>query len=81
MFEALDRQLARFSPRLRDDLGLTGLESARTASAVADDLRAPGTLDRLLAEDDEVGFPARYEEIPAFQGFMDATRAIQPRRS
>lgn len=75
MFAALDRQLQRFSPRLRDDLGLTPAESQAVASSVAVDLRSVD--HAVLDGDDQVDFLSRYEEVLAFQGFMEATAPVE----
>ena len=77
MFERLDAQLAAFAPRLHDDLGVPPASSGRVASAVASDLRALGPrLVTVLDGDDPVGFSARFEELIAFQSFMDATASL-----
>ena len=72
MFDTLDAQLKRFSPRLRDDLKLTPSESAAVATTIADELTALS----MRADDDPIAFGARCDELTAFQGFMDASQPV-----
>src|SRR5687767_12535083 len=77
MFAKLDKQLATFAPRLRGDLLLSRSASNRVASALAEDLNSLGpALREALADGDPVDFDARYSELIAFQGFMDASQSV-----
>lgn len=76
--EHLDNQMRTWSPRLRDDLGVSLEVSNALATAIASDVRglSPKTRASLLSAT-PVPLKQRVEELVAFQAFMDAAASIK----
>jgi hypothetical protein len=71
-WKKLDDIMRQFSPRLREDLGLTPPTSNSLASAIATEIKAlPGGVLRAIRDEDVVGLGRRLDELAAFEGFMD----------
>ena len=74
----LDEIMRRYSPRLRDDLGLTPPASNYLASAIASEVQAlPRDVLRAIRAEDVVGLHRRIDELVAFEGFMDFASQVQ----
>jgi hypothetical protein len=68
----LDGIMRQFSPRLREDLGLTPEASYSLASTIASEVLAlPREVLREIRDGDVVGLHRRIEELTAFEWFMD----------
>jgi hypothetical protein len=76
----LDDIMRRYSPRLRDDLGLTPPPSNCLASTIASEVQAlPKEVLRAIRDEDVVGLQRRIDELVAFEGFMDFASQVQAR--
>lgn len=74
----LDNIMRRFSPRLRDDLGLTPAASNCLASTIAADVQSlPPEVLRSIRAEDVIGLQRRVDELVAFEGFMDFAAQVQ----
>jgi hypothetical protein len=74
----LDDIMRQFSPRLREDLGLTTPTSNRLASMIAEEVKAlPSEVLRAVRDEDVVGLPRRIEELGAFESFMTFAAQVQ----
>jgi hypothetical protein len=63
--------MRQFSPRLRDDLGLTPPASNCLASTIASEVQAlPRDVLRSIRDEDIIGLRRRIDELVAFEGFM-----------
>ena len=66
-----DNIMRQFSPRLRDDLGLTPPASNCLASTIASEVQAlPRDVLRSIRDEDIIGLRRRIDELVAFEGFM-----------
>jgi hypothetical protein len=67
-----DDIMRKFSPRLREDLGLTPPTSNCLASTIAAEVKAlPKEVLCAIRDEDVVGLQRRIEELGAFERFMD----------
>lgn len=74
----LDSIMQQFSPRLRDDLGLTPPASNFLASTIASEVRTlPYETLRGIRDDDIIGLQRRLDELVAFERFMDFASQVQ----
>jgi hypothetical protein len=70
--------MQQFSPRLRDDLGLTPPASNFLASTIASEVRTlPYETLRGIRDDDIIGLQRRLDELVAFERFMDFASQVQ----
>ena len=74
----LDKQMAAWAPRLRDDLGVSVEASAALATTIARETRALPEAARRTAAGGPVSLRHRLDELVAFQAFMDATGRNAP---
>jgi hypothetical protein len=75
----LDAQLHAFAPSLTREVGLTPEESAKVATTVAADVRfLPPEAKARIGAASPVPLKARFEELVAFQSFMDTARMAGP---
>jgi hypothetical protein len=74
----LDDIMRKFSPRLRDDLGLTPPASNSLASTIASEVQAlPHEVLHAIRDEDIVGLQRRVDELVAFERFMDFVNQVQ----
>ncbi len=74
----LDSIMRQYSPRLRDDLGLTPSVSNSLASTIALEVQAlPGDVLRSIRDEDVIGLQRRIDELVAFERFMDFASQVQ----
>ncbi|MDI6783131.1 MAG: hypothetical protein QME64_03430 [bacterium] len=74
----LDNIMQQFSPKLRDDLGLTPPVSNCLATTIASEVLAlPHEVLRDIRDKDTVGLQRRIDELIAFEHFMDFATQIQ----
>jgi hypothetical protein len=74
----LDGIMRRYSPRLRDDLGLTPPANNCLASTIASEVQAlPQDVLRAIRDEDVVGLQRRIDELVAFERFMDFAAQVQ----
>lgn len=74
----LDSIMRQFSPRLRDDLGLTPPASNNLASTIAAEVQAlPHDVLRSIRDEDVIGLRQRLDELVAFERFMDFASQVQ----
>src|SRR5690242_9253365 len=74
----LDGIMRQYSPRLRDDLGLTPPASNSLASTIASEVQAlPSDVLRSIRDEDVVGLQRRIDELVAFERFMDFAAQVQ----
>jgi hypothetical protein len=74
----LDDIMRRYSPRLRDDLGLTPPASNCLASTIASEVQAlPQDVLRAIRNEDVIGLQRRIDELVAFERFMDFASQVQ----
>lgn len=74
----LDGIMRQFSPRLRDDVGLTPPTSNCLASTIASEVQAlPHEVLRSIRDEDVVGLQRRIDELVAFERFMDFAIQVQ----
>ena len=74
----LDNIMRQYSPRLRDDLGLTPPASNFLASTIASEVRAlPPDVLRSVRDEDVIGLQRRIDELVAFERFMDFASQLQ----
>ncbi len=70
--------MRQFSPRLRDDLGLTPPTSNFLASTIAAEIRRlPSEVLRSIRDEDEIGLQRRIDELVAFESFMTFANEVQ----
>jgi len=70
--------MRQFSPRLRDDLGLTPPASNCLAFTIASEVQIlPHETLRHIQVDDVVGLKRRLDELVAFERFMDFASQVQ----
>jgi hypothetical protein len=70
--------MRQYSPRLRDDLGLTPPASNSLASTIASEVQAlPREVLRGIRDEDVVGLQWRIDELVAFDGFMNFASQAQ----
>jgi hypothetical protein len=70
-WEKLDGIMRKFSPRLREDLGLAAPVSNSLASTIASEVAAiPREVLQAIRDEDTVGLKRRIDELSAFEGFM-----------
>lgn len=75
----LDAQLRQFSPSLRDDLRILPPESNTLATQIADEIaNLPSDSLAALRDEDPVPPDGRWNELVAFQGFMDIVHGASP---
>ena len=73
-----DNIMRQFSPRLRDDLGLTPPASNCLASTIASEVQAlPRDVLRSIRDEDIIGLRRRIDELVAFEGFMTFASQVQ----
>jgi hypothetical protein len=76
--EQLDNQMQTWSPRLRDDLGVSMEASKALATTIASDVRGLSAETRAsLVSATPVPLKGRVDELVAFQDFMDTASAIE----
>ena len=74
----LDSLMRQFSPRLRDDLGLTPPASNFLASTIASEVQAlPPDVLRSIRDEDVIGLKHRIDELSAFESFMTFANQLQ----
>jgi len=74
----LDDIMRQFSPRLRDDLGLTPPASNSLASTIASEVQAlPRDVLRSIRDEDDIGLQRRINELVCFERFMDFASQVQ----
>ncbi len=74
----LDDIMRQFSPRLRDDLGLTPPASNSLASTIASEVQAlPRDVLRSIRDTDVIGLQRRIDELVCFERFMDFANRVQ----
>src|SRR5437016_3391543 len=74
----LDGIMRQYSPRLRDNLGLTPPASNSLASTIASDVQAlPREVLLSIRDEDVVGLQRRIDELVAFERFMDFASQTQ----
>lgn len=77
-WDKLDTIMQKYSPRLRDDLGLTPPASNHLATTIASEvLTLPHDALCAIRDQDCVGLQRRIDELVAFEGFMDLATKIQ----
>jgi hypothetical protein len=77
-WDNLDGIMRQFSPRLRDDLGLTPPTSNFLASTIAAEVRRlPPEVLRSIRDEDEIGLQRRIDELVAFESFMTFANEVQ----
>lgn len=74
----LDNIMRQFSPRLRDDLGLTPPASNCLATTIASEVKAlPRDLLRSIRDEDVIGLNHRIDELVDFEHFMVFASQVQ----
>ena len=77
--ERLNEQMRKWSSRLRDDLNLLPSESNRLASTIASEVAAlPPDAKQRVRDASLIPLAARWEEVKAFQNWMDLVRVSSP---
>lgn len=77
-WDKLDAIMRPYSPRLRDELGLSPSASNQLATTIAAETATlPKDELSVMREQDRVGLQRRIEELKAFEGFMDLAVRVQ----
>jgi hypothetical protein len=75
-WNAVDAVMREFSPRLREDLGLSSQISNTFGTTIAAEVSAlPADVLRKIRDEDEVGLKWRLRELRAFEQFMGHVRS------
>ena len=75
----LDNQMHQWSARLRDEVGLSSLESQQLASVIAGEVLAlPTDFKQRVRDASLIPLENRVEELRAFQTWMDLVGQSRP---